>query len=128
MFTKIILVALGGACGSVARYLLSGAAQKLTATSFPLGTLVVNVLGCFLIGLLGAAFSGPILIREEYRTAVLVGVLGGLTTFSTYGWETTAMLQEGAFRRAGINVLVSNGVCLCAVWFGYRLARRVLGV
>ena len=126
--TKLLFVAAGGAVGSVMRYALAGWSQKLVPTTFPIGTLVVNVLGCLLIGVLTAVLAGPLLVREEYRIAVMVGVLGGFTTFSTYGWETMALANEGLYSRACLNVVVTNVLALGAVLIGYRLAQRWVGV
>jgi len=126
--TKLLFIAAGGAVGAVFRYLLSGWCQRVTDTTFPIGTLVVNVLGCLLIGVLTAAFTGPYFIRDEFRAAVLVGLLGGLTTFSTFGWETMALVNDGLLRRAILNIFVTNAVALFAVWLGYRAGQRLLGV
>ncbi len=126
--TKLLFVAAGGAVGSVMRYALAGWSQKLVPTTFPIGTLVVNVLGCWLIGVLTAVLAGPVLVREEYRIAVMVGVLGGFTTFSTYGWETMALANGGGYSRACLNVVVTNALALGAVWIGYRVAQRWVGV
>lgn len=126
--TKVLLIAAGGAAGSTLRYLAAGWVQKLSGASFPFGTLAVNVVGCLLIGCLGAAFAGPVLIREEYRVAILVGALGGFTTFSTYAWETLSLANDGQIARALANVLLSNAVGLLAVWIGYRTAQSWWGV
>ena len=126
--TKLLLVAAGGAVGSVMRYVLAGWSQKLATTTFPVGTLSVNVLGCLLIGILSALFSGPVLVRDEYRVAVMVGALGGFTTFSTYGMETMALANDGSYGRACLNIVVTNALALGAVWIGYRVAQRWIGV
>lgn len=126
--TKFVLIGLGGAAGSLLRYLVSGWAQKFGDGTFPLGTLAVNIIGCFLIGLLNALFGGPLLIRSEYRIGLLVGVLGGFTTFSAFGWETFSLVNEGQFTRATLNVALSVGAGLAALWFGYRLAERLFGI
>ncbi len=125
---KLLLIAAGGAAGAVLRYLGAGWGQSLTTGPFPLGTLLVNILGCLLIGFLGAAFAGPILVREEYRLALLVGFLGGFTTFSTFGWETFLLLNDGQKWRALLNLLASNVLGVAAVWIGYRMAQRWYGV
>ncbi|MFQ5489907.1 MAG: fluoride efflux transporter CrcB, partial [Phycisphaerae bacterium] len=101
--------------------------QRIGGGVFPLGTLTVNVCGCLLIGVLSAFFAGPQLVREEYRVALLVGLLGGLTTFSSFGWETTALINDGQLVRAGLNVLLNNGAGLAAVWLGYRLTEGWVG-
>lgn len=125
---KLLMIAAGGAVGALCRYAMAGWAQKLAGGTFPLGTLVVNVSGCILIGVLGGLFAGPHLIREEFRVALLVGFLGALTTFSTFGWETMAQINDGEFGLAALNVILNNGLCLVAVWFSYRLAEKWFGV
>ena len=120
--TKLLFIALGGAAGAVARYLVAVQAQRLTPSVFPLGTLSVNVLGCLLIGLLGTLFAGPVIVREEYRFLLLVGFLGGFTTFSTFGYETLALAADREWWLAAGNVLASNVLGLAAVWAGNRLA------
>lgn len=124
---KLALIACGSAAGGVARFLLTGAVHRLVDTDFPLGTLVVNVLGCLLIGGLGAVFAGPHLVPEAYRFALAIGVLGGFTTFSSYSLETLNLLNDGQFARAAANVLLSNGLGLVAVWLGYRVVQRWVG-
>jgi CrcB protein len=126
--TKLLVIFLAGGAGSVARYLVSGWVQRQGTESFPLGTLVVNVLGCLLIGFLTAAFSGRFLLREEYRIMITVGFIGGFTTFSTFGLETFTLLDDGQVMRAMMNVLLSVALGMVAVWFGYRLAQYWLGV
>jgi fluoride exporter len=125
--TKNLLIAGGGAFGSVLRYALQAWLQPLVNV-FPLGTLVVNVLGCLVLGFLAAAFTGPILIREEYRVGLTVGVLGGFTTFSTFGLETFNLTNDGQFRLAIANVLLSVGLGFTAVWAGYRFSEWWFGV
>jgi CrcB protein len=120
--TKLLFIAGGGALGSVLRYLVAGWGQRLTPGVFPLGTLLVNVTGCLLIGYLGTLFAGPAVVREEYRLALLIGLLGGFTTFSTFGYETWALLSDREWGLAGANVLLSNVLGLGAVWLGHRLA------
>jgi len=125
---KWIFIAAGGALGSVLRYALQGWVQRATNSTFPAGTLVVNVLGCVAIGFLTATFTGPKLIREEYRLGLLVGILGGFTTFSTFGWETFSLANEREFAFAALNILLSCGLGLLAVWAGYRASEFCFGV
>ena len=126
---KLLWIAAGGSVGAVLRYTVSGWVQRPAgATTFPVGTLTVNVVGCLAMGLLYAAFAGHSLIREEYRLAILVGVLGGFTTFSTFGYETFALINDRQFARAAANVLLSNAAAIAAVWLGYRLGERWVGV
>ena len=126
--TKWLLIAAGGSFGSISRYALQGWVQRATNTSFPLGTLAVNLIGCALIGFLTATFTGPKLIREEYRIGIIVGILGGFTTFSTFGWETFSLTNDRQFAFAAINVVLSCGLGLLAVWAGYRAAEFLYGV
>jgi len=119
---KLLLIACGGGAGALLRYVASGWGQRLTDGTFPVGTLLVNVSGCLLIGFVGTYFSGPLLVREEVRLAVLVGFLGGFTTFSTFGWETFALLADREWWGAACNVLLSNALGLLALWAGIRLA------
>ncbi len=123
---KILLVAAGSAVGGALRYLVQGWGQTLVNGSFPLGTLVVNVLGCLAIGFLNKALTGT-LVPAEYRVALTVGVLGGFTTFSAFGWETFALANDGQGLRAIMNLLLSVALALAAVLIGYRLAERWLG-
>ena len=126
--TKYVLVAAGGAFGSVLRYALQGWVQRIAGSAFPAGTMAVNVLGCLAIGALSAAFAGPVLVREEYRVGLTVGVLGGFTPFSTFGLETFSLAAMGESSFAWANVARSCGLGGAAVWFGYRLVERWLGV
>lgn len=125
--SKILFIAFSGALGSVLRYACAGWVQRSTSGLFPVGTLAVNVVGCACIGFFGLALSEHVLVREEHRLALLVGLFGGFTTFSTFGWETFALINDGQWYRAGANVLVSNVLGLFAVWFGYRLAEKYYG-
>jgi CrcB protein len=125
---KFALILAGGALGSLLRYLLQGLGQELAHGTFPLGTLIVNVVGCFAIGFLNALFTGPVPIRAEYRIGLVVGVLGGFTTFSAFGWETFSLANEGQLLRATANVLLSVCLGVSAVFVGCRLAERWFGV
>jgi CrcB protein len=128
MKLKILLVFCCGGAGSALRYALSGWVQRLGGATFPVGTLAVNLIGCFAIGLLTPFLSGPFLIREEYRVAVFVGLLGGFTTFSTYAWECMRLAGDGQFARACLNLVLSNVLGILAAFIGYRLAQAGFGV
>jgi CrcB protein len=125
---KLAYIAIGGGAGAVLRYLLSGWGQRLTAPStFPFGTLLVNLLGCLAIGAAVAYFAGPHRVREELRLALLIGVLGGFTTFSSYAFETFSLLEDGQRLHAATNLVLSNVLGLFAVWAGYRLIQNLRG-
>jgi CrcB protein len=117
------LVALGGGVGAVMRYQIGlwllAAAQN---ARFPLGTLLVNVLGCFAVGLLWALCERLNAWSEEFRLALMIGLLGGFTTFSAFGLETVMMLRRDAFGVAAVYVLTSLILGGLAVWAGLALA------
>ena len=89
--------------------------------------MAVNLVGCLAIGALSAAFTGPFLVREEYRIGLTAGVLGGFTTFSTFSLETFNLAAIGEHRFAWANVVLSCALGVAAVWLGYRLVERWLG-
>lgn len=125
---KWFLIAAGGALGSLMRYALQGWVQRLTGSMFPLGTLAVNITSCLAVGLLAGMFASPQLIREEYRIGITVGVLGGYSTFSTFGLESFNLANEGDSRLALLNMVMSCVLGFVAVWFGYRVSERWFGV
>jgi len=117
---KIILVGIGGFFGSAFRYMLSGLIQKIPwLETFPWGTLTVNVLGCFLIGLFGGLAENRQLFSMELRLFLFVGFFGGFTTFSTFGFETFSFMQDGQWLSSLVNVALQIGLGLLAVWAGY---------
>jgi fluoride exporter len=121
---KLLLIAAGGAAGTLARYGTSTALMRMSArTGFPLGTLAVNLLGCLLVGYLNGLFLERVVMRPEYRLMLLVGFLGGYTTFSTFGAETAELLRAGQWFRATANVLLSNVLGIGLVILGYGLGR-----
>jgi CrcB protein len=118
------LVGLGGAVGTILRYWVSGAVYLIVpAPRVPWGTLVVNVAGCFAIGLLGGLADSRGLLTASARLFLLIGVLGGFTTFSTFGYETLALLREQALARAFLNVGLQLALGLGAAWAGLALSR-----
>jgi CrcB protein len=122
---EIGLVALGGAAGAVARYWLSGLVYRFAGPGFPWGTLVVNVLGCFAIGIVVVALEST-LQSPAVRAAVAIGFLGAFTTFSTYSYEALALLQDGEWARAGAYVGGSVVLGLLAVAAGFASASVLL--
>jgi len=118
------LVGLGGAVGTILRYWVSGAVYLIVpAPRVPWGTLVVNVTGCFAIGLLGGLADTRGLLTASARLFLLIGVLGGFTTFSTFGYETLSLLREQALARASLNVGLQLALGLGAAWAGLALSR-----
>jgi CrcB protein len=123
---KVLLIGIGGFIGSISRYLVGGLVHRLFPfTGFPYGTLVVNVLGCLLIGFTVGLVEMKQMFRPEIRLFLLIGLLGGFTTFSTFGYETFALTRDGETVRAGVNVLLHIIVCFGAVWFGNILSRML---
>lgn len=122
----LVAIALGGACGAVLRFLVSSGVYQWLGRGFPYGTLAVNVLGSFLIGLLTEALVlQRIAITIEYRSAILVGLFGSFTTFSTFSLETLYLIEQGNLLKAALNILISVCACVFAVWLGL-LAGRAL--
>lgn len=118
-----LLIALAGALGTLCRYWISGWVSRQGEGSFPWGTLAVNVLGCFLFGLIWSLAEERFLISGQTRFIMLTGFMGALTTFSTFGFETQALLQDGQWTRALGNVAANNLLGLAAVWLGLNAAR-----
>jgi len=118
-----VAVAAGSALGGVARYALSGVVARAVGETFPWGTLVVNVVGSFLIGVV-ATLTGPdgrLLWSPLTRQLVMVGIFGGFTTFSSFSLQTLSLTQDGEWLRAAGNVGLSVAACLVAVWLGALL-------
>ena len=125
---RIILVGLGGFAGSVLRYLVSGYAQELSGSvGFPYGTLAVNLTGCFIIGFLSYLADMRGVFTVETRALVFVGVLGGFTTFSTFGNETLNLLRDGEYLYAFLNIGIHIFFGLGFVWLGRSLAFLIWG-
>jgi CrcB protein len=120
---RLLLVGLGGFVGTVVRYWLSGVIARRYGETFPWGTLAVNALGCFLAGCLFYFLFDRFLTSPTARSVVFIGLLGGFTTFSSYGMQTFTLIRDGEVSLALLNILVSNILCLFLVWLGYTLAK-----
>ena len=119
------LVGVGGFVGTLARYWLSGVIARRYGETFPLGTLAVNAVGCFIIGFLFYFFYERSLTSPTSRTVLFIGLLGGFTTFSSYGLQTFTLLRDGELSLALANVIASNVLGLALVWLGYVLAKAI---
>lgn len=122
---QIGAVALGGAIGSIFRFILAKKIQNIIATTFPLGVLLVNITGCFLIGFLTILFIERFSLDPIWRASILVGFLGGFTTFSTFSIDTLSMIESSDYFHASLYILLSLFCCLFATWVGILLGRNI---
>ena len=120
---QLVWLAVAGAAGTLLRYAVSRAAQPLGGTTFPAGTLLVNVSGAFVLGFLATFLLGRTAVSAEARTAITIGLLGAYTTFSTFSMETLELMNGGHWAYATVNVLLSVTAALFAMWAGQSLAR-----
>ena len=121
----ILFIAGGGAIGAVMRYGASLGVYSLFGRGFPYGTLFVNVTGSLLMGVLSIVLLERFNVGPEWRAAILVGLLGSFTTFSTFSLETLNLLEQGDMMRAMANIAFSIIVCLAAVWVGVSIGRQL---
>ena len=120
---NILLVFIGGGLGAVARYLLQGAVYRFTGASFPYGTIVVNILGCFTIGLLMSSMEERFMAAPSLRIFLTIGILGGFTTFSSFAWETLGLLSVKDVLRAALYVGGSIFLGLLGTLLGRSIGR-----
>ncbi len=121
---QILLIAVGGATGAVLRFLISGWVYAMLGRDFPYGTLVVNVFGSLVMGLCFALLVERMISAPEWRAFLMVGLLGALTTFSTFSIETLNLLEDGEVFKAFSNVMASVLLCLLGAWVGVMLGRQ----
>lgn len=122
---KVFLVGIGGFLGASLRYIVSNQVNGLMASKFPYGTLFVNILGCFLLGF-GFTFAEKSgLVSENAKLILFTGVLGGFTTYSTFGVESFNLLKGGFLQGGILNLLLHIALGLTAVWAGYQIAVRI---
>jgi len=123
LIARTLVVGVGGFLGAAARYLLGGAIYRWLPATFPWATCIINVTGCFGIGLVVALAEERMVLGPTIRLFLTVGVLGGYTTFSSFGYETILLLRESSFGAAALNVLAQVALGLLAVWAGGAAAR-----
>jgi fluoride exporter len=123
--SQVMAIAAGGALGSVLRYWLSTWVYALAGRGFPYGTLVVNVLGCLIMGVLFVLLVERMGENTVLRAGLLIGVLGGFTTFSSFSIETFSLIEQGDWMRAMANSVASLVLCLGATWVGVIIARQI---
>jgi fluoride exporter len=121
-----LLIAFGGAVGSVLRYIMGRLIQGMSSSGFPIGTMVVNVSGCFLIGIFLRQFLN-MQVSAELRAFLVVGFCGGFTTFSTFSGETVGLIEGGEYARAATYIVVSVALCLTATFAGIAAVRLLAG-
>ena len=126
MLKTILFIAVGGALGAVMRYLSQVTVYELVGRSFPYGTLFVNVTGSFLMGLLSIFLVERFNLGAEWHMAILIGVLGSFTTFSTFSLETLVLFEQGDMFKALANIMLSVVLCIGAVWSGAYFAKQII--
>lgn len=122
---RLLLICLGGALGTGARYLAGGAVARWLGSEFPHGTLLVNVLGSFLIGLVQQVGLTTLVIPDTVRLVLTIGVLGGFTTYSSFSYETLKLVESGDWLSAALNVVLTTTLCLVVCGLGLQLGRLV---
>ena len=120
---QLIVIGVGGAIGALARYLLGGAVHRLMPGFFPYGTFVVNVLGCVIFGVIVGVAEARFAIGPIGRAFILIGVLGGFTTFSSFTYETFELVRDGQVWPALVNVVGQVGLGFLGLWAGFGLGR-----
>jgi CrcB protein len=124
---RLLLICLGGAVGTGARYLIGGLAARWLGSEFPYGTLFINVLGSFLIGFVQQVGLTTLAIPETTRLVLTIGVMGGFTTYSSFSYETISLIENGSWLGAAANVVLTTGLCLVVCVLGLGLGRLVVG-
>jgi CrcB protein len=122
-----LIVALGSGIGGMLRYYISDIVQKNSASLFPFGTLTVNIIGSFIIGLVIFYLDSLKIISSEMRLFLTIGLCGGLTTFSTFSYETVKLFQDSEFLLAGANILLNVILTIIAVYIAYILSKLIIG-
>ncbi len=122
---QVLAIGIGGAIGSLLRFWMSTWVHSLAGRGFPYGTFAVNVLGCFVMGILFVLFTERFRDNTVLRAGVLIGVLGGFTTFSSFSIETFNLIEQGAHLKALTNMAASLVLCIGGTWFGVIIGRQI---
>jgi fluoride exporter len=125
---RMLLVGLGGAIGSILRYVTSGLAAAWFGAEFPYGTLIANLSGAFVIGLVQQLGTETLLVPDNVRIFLTTGMMGGLTTYSAFSYETVRLMESQAWHQAWINIAVTTTVCLCLCFLGIATGRMLLSL
>jgi len=123
MWQKFLFLGLAGALGTLARYWLSGVIQRLATTEFPFGTAIVNIVGCLLFGLLWAFMENRVSISGQMRTVIFIGFFGAFTTFTSFAFETSQLLDESQWFWASGNILLQNVIGIAGVITGLAVGK-----
>ena len=123
--TQVLAIGIGGAIGSLLRFWMATWVHSFAGRGFPYGTLTVNVLGCLVMGVLFVLFTERFSDNAVLRAGILIGVLGGFTTFSSFSIETFNLIEQGAHLKALANMGVSLALCVGATWLGVILGRQI---
>ena len=124
---EVLYLAFAGALGALSRYGLSGFTQRIMGAGFPYGTLIVNVLGCLIIGFVMQVGLTTDVIPRTLRVVITIGFLGAFTTFSSFSWETLRLMEDGAWLAASTNILANVILCLLAVYIGSAIGKVTFG-
>ena len=123
--SQVLAIAIGGAVGALSRFWVSNGVYNLMGRDFPYGTLMVNVVGSLLMGLLYVWLIERTALGPEWRALILVGFLGSFTTFSTFSMETLTLVENHAYMKAMLNILLSVLLCIAGTGLGMVLARKI---
>jgi len=124
MWQKFIFLGIAGAAGTISRYLLSGIIQKLSSINFPLGTAAVNIIGCLIFGLLWA-FTENRVITPQTRTIIFVGFFGAFTTFSSFMFETSKLMNDSQWFLGAVNIITQNIIGLVCILIGLAIGKLI---
>lgn len=122
---QILAIGFGGFFGAILRYLISGWTYQLFGTRLPYGTLAVNIIGSFILGLFLMLANERFVVSDIIRSFIAIGMMGALTTFSTFSYETVSLLQDSLFIKAGFNVFLNVICTLGAIWLGSVVAKAI---
>lgn len=123
---RLLLIIIGGGIGSAVRYLASILAARWFGSEFPYGTLIVNLAGAFIIGLVQEVGAEAFILPDNVRLFLTTGIMGGLTTYSTFSYETVRLMEANAWHQAWINIIITTVICLALCFLGIAVGRLLL--